>query len=205
MRFLFIIVFVMAIIKGDKVLNTALDSMLQVLAYWMGLRKAINDVVYEHDCVHEACSILRSLLGKDYRIKYEYAYTKLDKTCKSKKRADLVVLRKTENGESPICVMEFKMSSNTNSGVLSDVKKLSKISREDLTKLVILMYWNESKILRELYTEEEGIDIVAPSRPVLIPKDKGTYTVSVHRVAKARAAINNSKRSPYMAICIGIK
>lgn len=189
----------MAIIQYYPQLNSAIGTMLQGLAFWMGYSKCMNEL-YEHDCVHQAFAILRANLGKDkYAIEYEYPYVLLDKRIKTQERADLVILKKTPRRKTPLCVMEFKMSDNTNGGVAADVKKLRHISN-DISKLVVLLFYNDDKKLCKIFTTGQGNAIVARKTPVVL---KGIdKTVRVRRVAKAMATAANPKRSPYMAVCI---
>lgn len=189
----------MAIIPNCSQINSALESMLQGLAFWMGYSKCMNEL-YEHDCVHQAFAILRANFGKDYALQYEYPYSDIDKSITSQERADLVILDKNDN--TPLCVMEFKMSDNTNGGVTSDVKKLRKISKEGVVKLVILLFYEDNKKLRDVYLTGTGNAIVAKKRPIVL---KGIEKpVRVKRVAKAMATANRPKRSPYMAVCIEV-
>ena len=189
----------MAIIPNNSQLNSAIESMLQCLAFWMGYSKCLNEL-YEHDCVHQAFAILRANFGKDYALQYEYPYSDIDKGIISQERADLVILDK--NDKTPLCVMEFKMSDNTNGGVAADVKKLRKITREGVIKLVILLFYEDNKKLRELYLTGSGNAVVAKRR--LVTLNGVEKPVRVKRVAKAMATANRPKRSPYMAVCIEV-
>lgn len=189
----------MAIVPNNSQLNSSLESMLQGLAFWMGYSKSMNEL-YEHDCVHQAFTILRANFGKDYSLQYEYLYSDIDKSINSQERADLVVLDKNDN--TPLCVMEFKMSDNTNGGVTADVKKLRKITREGVVKLIILLFYEDNNKLRDTYLTGTGNAVVAKRRPVSL---KGIEKpVRVKRVAKAMATANRPKRSPYMAVCIEV-
>ena len=195
----------MAIIKGNSQLDSALKHMLQGLAFWMGYYKNVYNKLYEHDCVHQAYTILRSILGnKEYVLEYEYAYSKIDKSIKTQERADLVILQKNGQVRNPICVMEFKMSAKTKGLVESDVEKLSHIKNDGVARLVILMYYEEVPSLRDRFTEERGLDFSAPSKDVPLKYKDNNYYVHVHRVAKAMASSSMSRRSPYMAICISV-
>lgn len=188
----------MAIIQNNTQVSTALESMLQGLAFWMGYSRCMN-VLYEHDCVHEAFAILRANLDTSkYVIEYEYNYSDIDPSISSQERADIVILKKTPKKKIPICVLEFKMSTNTNGGVESDVKKLRKISKNKISKFVILLINDDNPNLVEQYTQ--GILKSFYAKRIVSMKD-GT-TVKVRRVAKAMATSNKPKRNPYMAICI---
>ena len=192
----------MLIISQNSQLSNAMENMLQGLAFWMGYSRCMNEV-YEHDCVHQAFSILRANLGKDkYALEYEYNYSDLDKTIATQERADLVILKKTPKRKTPICVMEFKMSDNTNGGVEADVIKLRKINKPGLLKFVILLFYNDNLQLRNVYTNGDRNALRAKNSPVFL--HKAGCTVRVRRVAKAMTTADKPKRSPYMAICIEV-
>ena len=190
----------MPIIQNNTQINNALENMLQGLAFWMGYSRCMNEV-YEHDCVHQAFAILRANLGKDkYALEYEYNYSDLDKTITTQERADLVILKKTPKRKTPICVMEFKMSDNTNGGVEADVIKLRKINKPGLLKFVILLFYSYSgkeKKYAEHFMNMNG-NVITAKR---IAKLSNT-TARVRCVKKAMTTANKPKRYPFMAVCI---
>lgn len=189
----------MPIIKSNAQLNNALEKMLQGLAFWMGYSRCMN-VLYEHDCVHEASSILKSNLDKSkYDLEYEYNYSDIDSKIESKERADLVIIKKTSKRRVPICILEFKMSTNTNGGVDADVEKLRRITKGGkLLKFVVLLINDDNLKLVSQFASGKLNSYVAKRNALL--KD-GSF-VKVRRVAKAMATADNPKRNPYMAICI---
>ena len=188
----------MAIISQNPQLSTAIERMLQGLAFWMGYCRFMNEL-YEHDCVHQAFAILRSFLGRDkYAIKYEYYYSKLDRTILTQERADLVILEKTDQKETPICVLEFKMSDNSNGGVEADLSKLRQIKTKNLYKFAILLFYDDNQILASQFTQ--GTKNALSAKRTVKLRDESI--VHVRRVAKAMATADKPKRNPFMAICI---
>jgi hypothetical protein len=187
----------MAIIKDNTHLSNALEKMLQGLAFWMGYSRCVN-ILYEHDCVHEAFAILRAQLDKSkYILEYEYNYSDIDSTITTKERADLVILKKTAKKMVPICVLEFKMSTNTNGGVEADVEKLRNIKKKIL-KYVILLINEDNPALVWQFASGKMNSYTAKRKALL----RDGTTVRVRRVAKAMATADNPKRNPYMSICI---
>ena len=190
----------MVLLTRDKNVSSAIEKMLKGLAFWIGYCKVMNEL-YEHDCVHQAYAILRANLGRDqYAIEYEYKYSNINHSKQSQERADLVILKKTKNQKKPVCVMEFKMSDNTNGGVYADVVKLSKINNTDLPKFVILLFDKDNPNLIKRFTEGKKKSL----RAKRVVKLKNGSTVRVRRVAKAMATADNPKRNPYMAVCIEV-
>lgn len=193
----------MAIVNNREV-NYAIHAMLQGVAFWMGYCRATGMELYEHDCVHQAHTILRSYLARDmYAIEYEYNYKDIDKHIKSQERADLVILRKTPKRKTPVCVMEFKMSSNTNGGVVGDIRKLRQISKDrKITKLAVVLFYEDNADLRSELTDGMMNDIKAKKGKVWLKgmDSREEPALRVARVAKAMATASKPKRSPYMAI-----
>lgn len=188
----------MAIISQNSQLSIAIERMLQGLAFWMGYCRAMNEL-YEHDCVHQAFAILRTFLGRDkFAIKYEYHYSELDRTIKTNERADLVILKKTPKKQTPICVLEFKMSDNTNGGVEADLLKLRKIKTKNLFKFAILLFYDDNQTLASRFTQGTK-NALSAKRTAKLSDGSIVY---VRRVAKAMATADKPKRNPFMAICI---
>ena len=141
----------------------------------------------------------------------KYPYENLHKGIKGK-RADIVIARKVPpgtkgNNEDPICVMEFKMSTNTNGGVASDVEKLSKIpDSPKLDRLVILLFLEKNQKLQQQFTRNSGTNIVAHKNPIsnkkgkLLSEDTKVY---VRRVVKAMST-SDGNRTPYLGVCISV-
>lgn len=189
----------MPIIKSNSQLNGALEKMLQGLAFWMGCCRCMNEL-YEHDCVHQAFAILRANLDKSkFRLEYEFNYSDIDATIKTQERADLVILKKTSKKKIPICVLEFKMSTNTNGGVDTDVRKLRKITKQTLCKFVVLLINEDNPTVVSQFTDGKYNTLYAKRRAIVMKDGK---QVRVRRVAKAMATADSPERNPYMAICI---
>lgn len=189
----------MPIIKSDAQLSNALERMLQGLAFWMGYSKCMN-VLYEHDCVHEAFSILSVHLDKSkYAIEYEFPYSAIDSRITSQERADLVILKKTPKKRKPICALEFKMSTNSNGGVEGDIEKLQRISKNNILRFVILMVYEDTPKVVSQFTDGEKNFLSAKRGNLTLKKG---CKVRVRRVAKAMSTADKPKRNPYMAICI---
>lgn len=190
----------MSIVENDSNINNAIVNMLQGLAFWMGYNKYMNEV-YEHDCVHQAFALLRAYLGKeDYALEYEYNYSDIDKTISTQERADLVILKKTPKRKTPVCVMEFKMSNNTNGGIETDVVKLRQIKKEGITRLVVLLF--NSYSLRE---KEYAMRFMNMEKNIITAKRTAQLTnttVRVRCIKKAMTTADKPKRYPYMAVCI---
>lgn len=190
----------MALLTSDKNVSSAIEKMLKGLAFWIGYCKVMNEL-YEHDCVHQAYAILRANLGRDrYALRYEYKYSDIDHYIDTQERADLVILDNTQKKKDPICVMEFKMSDNSNGGVGADMKKLRMIKNTDLPKFVILLFDKDNPNLVKRFTER-GENSLRAKRVDKAKKDPG---FRVRRVAKAMATADNPKRNPYMAVCIEV-
>lgn len=188
----------MSIVSNNIQLSSALEKMLQGLAFWMGYCRCMNEL-YEHDCVHQAFAILRANLDRSkYCLEYEFSYSDIDAKIKTQERADLVILKKTAKKKTPICVLEFKMSTNTNGGVDADVMKLRKIAKQNLWKFVILLINKDNTTVVSQFTDGKNNTLYAKRKAFL----KDRTQVRVRRVAKAMATADNPKRNPYMAICI---
>lgn len=186
----------MSLLTKDNIVSSAIEKMLRGLAFWIGYCKVMNEL-YEHDCVHQAYAILRANLGRErYAIEYEFKYSVIYPSIDTQERADLVILKKTKKQNRPVCVMEFKMSDNTNGGVDADVEKLHKIKNKSIPKFIILLFDKDNPSLVRRFTEVKKNSLRA--------KRMKDSNVRVRRVAKAMATADNPKRNPYMAVCIEV-
>lgn len=199
----------MSIVLKHSQLSSAIEDMLQGLTYWMGYKVSSGDRdLLELDFVHRARSILHARLDNSkYALRYEYPYSDSGSNKdKDRREADLVVLEKIidNNGkksERLICVMEFKMSDNTNGGVEHDIKKLLFLP-DDLDRLVILLFFKANDKLKDFYADDNTLTITALKRDIESQKMPGV-TIRVRRIAKAFST-TNYRRCPYLAFCISV-
>ena len=182
-------------IKTNKHLYDAIEKMLQGLSYWMGYKKECyaGHSIMEHVAVDAAVGILNAHIDHSiYKIVCEYTYKSIPGVVSpSNKRADIAILDKRTN--TCICVMEFKMSTNTNGCVKDDINKISNIP-STVSRLVILL------------SPKEKDSVVSPFITINNhAKGKvglnGNYPpVSVIRATRAMETSNS--KAPYRAICI---
>lgn len=116
-------------IKTNKHLFDAIENMLQGLSFWMGYKMECNSGLSIMECVavEAAIEILNVHIDhKNYKLECEYPYKSISGVVQpGKKRADIAIIEKAS--KTCICVMEFKMTTNTNGGVVSDINKIASI------------------------------------------------------------------------------
>ncbi len=196
----------MALTLKHHELDDPIDQMLQGVSCLMAYKDCIqNRDSYEAEFVIAACEILNSYLGrKDYSVVMEYPYRSIIGG-KTRKEADIVVIKKPKNGEEKgrvLCVMEFKMSTDTNGGVEKDVEKLRTLP-EEIDRLSVLLFLKPNEALNQQYvtssfSARKGVRILKVTRDL-----KKDTKVRIRRVAKVLRS-KKSVRDPYMAVCIEV-
>ena len=196
----------MAITLNHHELDNPVEQMLQGITCLMAYKDCIqNRDSYEAEFVIAACEILNSYLGrKDYSVVMEYPY-RIIVGGKTRKEADLVVLRRPQNKDEKgqvLCVMEFKMSTDTNGGVEKDVEKLRSLP-SGIDRLSVLLFLKPNKGLRQQYVTDSFIADRTVSY-IKANKDlKQDTNVRIRRVTKVMRS-KTSTREPYMAVCIEV-
>ena len=120
-------------------LITPIERMLQGLVYWLAYRNVVcRNKVLEHVAVDEAFKILQAYLPSGYKVNPEYGYNNLDASF-GKIRADLAIANNQGQCE---CLVEFKLSDNTNGGYKKDVDKLFPLKQKypDVDCFVVVLY-----------------------------------------------------------------
>lgn len=182
-------------IKTNRHLFNAIEKMLQGLSFWMGYKMECysGHLIMECVAVNVAVEILNAHIDHNrYRIECEYLYKSIPGVVHpGKKRADIAIIDKTTN--TCICVMEFKMTTNTNGGVVKDVNKIATIPSSMSRLVILLSQKNEKAIIGSFITTNNNA-----KRKVTL---KGcSHTLTVIRAAKAMETPSTSR--PFRAICI---
>lgn len=189
-----------------KELETPIEQMLQGITCLMAYKDSIqNRDSYEAEFVVAACDILMSHLGRQkYAVRMEFPYCDITGR-KTRQEADLAIVRKAENKDEKdvvICVIEFKMSNDTNGGVDKDVDKLVGLPKE-IDRLSILLFLKPNETLRprfvsDAFNAKKG-DLIMEKNKYL----KQDTTVRVRRVTKVYRS-KKSEKVPYMAVCLEV-
>ena len=201
-----LVVIDMAIKLKHQELNNPVEQMLQGITCLMAYKDCIqNRDSYEAEFVVAACEILNSYLGrKDYSVVMEYPYRNIVGG-KTRKEADLVVIRKTHDKDEKghvLCVMEFKMSTDTNGGVEKDVEKLKSLPT-GIDRLSVLLFLKPNDGLRRQYVTDSFIADRNVSSLKANKDLKQDTNIRIRRVTKVLRS-KKSKRDPYMAVCIEV-
>lgn len=185
---------------------TPIEQMLQGISCLMAYKDCIqNRDSYEAEFVIAACEILQSQLGrKDYSVFLEYPYRYIIGG-NTRQEADLVIIKKGNNKEEKgvvLCVMEFKMSTDTNGGVDKDINKLRTLPKS-IDRLSILLFLKPNEDIRPRFVTD-----LYNAKKERIELDKNKYlsqetNVCVRKVAKVFRT-KKSVRPPYMAVCIAV-
>ena len=182
-------------IKTNKNLFDAIEKMLQGLSFWMGYKMECNSGLSIMECVavEAAIEILNAHIDhKNYKLECEYPYKSIPGVVQpGKKRADIAIIEKAS--KTCICVMEFKMTTNTNGGVVSDINKIASIP-SSLSRLVVLLSPRKEKtIIGSFITTNNNakrkVNLQGCNQPL-----------AVIRAAKAMETASTS--APFRAICI---
>ena len=182
------------------VLKKPIESMVQGMAYWIAYScetKAVKFV--EAEAVGEMANMLKNKLSMSAVIKREVDYRSIDSSIKGNKRADLGIFW----DDKCQCLLEVKLSENTNGGYISDIKKLAQIKRAcpDIDCYVILLY-------RKSCTIDKPVDFVSKEgralhRNINIPLSATvSIPIRIRRVAKAIASTTVNKMKK--VVCIEI-
>ena len=226
-------------------LESHIERMLQGLAYYL----AYTDCVYgkgvsEREFAVEACNILRRDLGRqEYFVLLEFSYKKIPSTADSTWEADLIIARrgKDSNGilkkdpapEDIQCVIEFKLSKDTNGNIFKDTKKLRTISA-NIDRLAIVLFLKPNDKIREILTNQSIVEVELKKKPKDDKKNKTrkivNYTAKTKEVdlwEKEKAMKTGGKQqltkttmakvlrvtkaypstfsaNPYMAMCVAV-
>lgn len=176
--------------QNNTTLFNTIEHMLQGLAFWLGYRIECysGHRIPEAVIVETAIGLLNSHLDHgSYQIRCEYSYRLMGG--KDNQRADIVILERST--QKPICVMEFKLSDDTNNGVWGDVKKLAQLPN-DLYRIVILLSRKKDN-MTSLFITGKGYAKKKIVNPNNVP-------VSVIRSAKSMEGTNPDYA--FRAICI---
>ena len=116
-----------------------IESMIQGMAYWIAYSCETNALKFvEAEAVGEIARILQSKISFPARIKREVSYKSICGTIKNNLRADLAIYCNNQCQ----CLIEVKLSEDTNGGYKSDIEKLSQIKQiyKGIDCYVILLY-----------------------------------------------------------------
>ena len=115
------------------------------MAFWIAYHQETSAVNFtEAEAVGEIIKILQSEMSYSAKICREVQYKSICPFIKSSQRADLGIFI----DDKCQCLLEVKLSENTNGGFKKDIKKLSQIKRTnaDIDCYVILLYRNSCNI-----------------------------------------------------------
>lgn len=99
------------------------------MAYWIAYSCETNAVKFlEAEAVGEMANMLKNKLSMPAVIKREVDYRSIDSSIKGNKRADLGIFW----DDKCQCLLEVKLSENTNGGYISDIKKLAQSATESI-------------------------------------------------------------------------
>lgn len=123
----------------------SIERMLQGLAFWMGYKiecYAKHSPV-EAVVVDAAVGLLNAHLNHcQYAVCCEYNYRKIVGG-KANARADVTIV---DTNNNPVCVIEFKLSTNSNGGLKSDISKLRSF-RGAFPRIIIFLSRKDNKMV----------------------------------------------------------
>ena len=122
-----------------------IDELVRGMAYWIAYTCAVNRIKFtEAEAVGEMIKILQTKMPVTVKIEREVYYKSVCPTIKGNKRADLGIFI---DGDCK-CLIEVKLSENSNGGFKEDIKKLSQVKQAncDIDCYVILLYRNSCSI-----------------------------------------------------------
>ena len=123
----------------------SIERMLQGLAFWMGYKiecYAKHSPV-EAVVVDAAVGLLNAHLNHcQYAVCCEYNYRKIVGG-KTSARADITIV---DTNNNPVCVIEFKLSTNSNGGLKSDISKLRSF-RGAFPRIIIFLSRKDNKMV----------------------------------------------------------
>jgi len=136
----------------------------------------------EREFVVEACNTLRRDLGRqDYFVLQEFSYKRLPSKADSSWEADLIIARRNKdaNGkpkkepdpEDVLCVIEFKLSKDTNGNIFKDVKKLRTVS-VDIDRLAVVLFLKPNDKIRDILTDKSIVEVELKKKPKEDEKEK---------------------------------
>lgn len=184
-----------------KELSMPVERMLQGLAYYMAFNECTQGGgTTESTYVEEAQKILAAELGKQqYRIKRELHYNEIIDV-QSREEADLAIIRK--DMADVLCVLEFKLSSDTNGSIYKDLNKM-KVLPDSMDRLSVLLFLRPNPRLKGKLMDPVKL-IAKKGKRVMRNKTylkEKTY-VHIRRVAKAMPSAKT--KNPFMAVCISL-
>lgn len=169
-----------------SILKKTIGSLVQGMAYWIAYSCEINAVKFtEAEAVGEITKILQTKIAFPAKICREVEYRSVCPSIKNSQRADIGIY--IENKYQ--CLIEVKLSDNTNGGYKADIKKLSQIKQADSTIdcFVILLYRSSCNIDDpKLFVSIDGKAL----KRTLVDAD---CKIRVRRVSNAISSMNAKK------------
>ena len=184
-----------------KELALPVEKMLQGLAYYMAFYECTQvGGTTESTYVEEAQRILTAELGKQqYHIRRELHYSEII-GIQSREEADLAIIKKDK--DEAICVLEFKLSSDTNGSIYKDLNKMKALPT-NIDRLSILLFLHPKPRLKGKLMDP--VKLIAKKGKRVMQNKKylkeKTY-VHIRRVAKAMPSAKT--KNPFMAVCISL-
>lgn len=182
----------------DSLLKKPIERMVQGLAYWVAYKWETSAVKFvEAEAVGEAANILFNRIPFPVKIKREVDYRIICPSIKKSQRADLGLFYNNQCK----CLLEFKLSENTNGGYEADIEKLMQVKalNSDIDCFVVLIY-RHSCSLTEPYFLCNGR---ASKSDIVNTTKKGLkYKIRVRKVGNAISSL--SKDTMKKVVCIEI-
>lgn len=128
-----------------NIFERAIDSLVRRMAFWIAYSCETNVVKFtEAEAVGEIADALYRKLPAPVQIKREIDFRIINPLETRNQRADLGIFI----DDKCQCLIEVKLSENTNGGFKKDIKKLSQIKRSnpEIDCYVILLYRNSCDI-----------------------------------------------------------
>ena len=163
------------------------------MAYWLGYRWECyaGHSVMEAVAVDIAIGILNCHIdNSSYRIQQEYGYRRILGGNRTD-RMDIAIVDKATN--SCVCAMEFKLSTDSNGSVYSDLKKLNALP-SSIYRIAILISQKENAITKSLLNSKGRAIGNLPTIP----------GASVIRAAKAKESDGQTNRA-FRVICVELQ
>lgn len=197
----------MSIRNNNRLLFKAIEHMLQGIPFWMAYKMECyaGHPITEGVAVDAAVSILNAHIDHSiYAIKCECQYKEIAKSVQKDLRADVAIFNRETN--TCECVIEFKLSTNTN-GVLEDIKKLSALP-ESISRMVVLLFQKERPRLSSLFLCGSGVakrTVSLGENYPLVSTIRATYAQNTRCSNLAEGRKRTKKGKIYRALCIELK
>ncbi len=185
----------------NKRIESAINHMVQGLAYWMAYRGEISNIkIIEADAVLTATDMLRALLPNDLSVEREITRTSSSLSI-GRQRIDLGI--KDKSSDQYLCLVEFKLADATNGGYKKDVKKLSiiKQSYPDIDCIIVNLYRNRCEFNKP--QELVGSDGKANRKTKAIKIGDKQIPIRVRRVCNSFPSTSKKTKSR-KTICIEV-